>query len=66
MFRAETKLYLVFSLSNDPGKKGSNFLCYGAISSPLIVKFSFLHRECVNLQKGSLRNEVLGFVIEYA
>ena len=51
MFHAETKSYLVFSLSNDPGKKGSDFFCYGAIRCPHIAKFSFLHREYVNLQK---------------
>ena len=43
-------------LSNDPGKKGSNFFCYGTIRFPPIGMFSILHRECVNLQKGSLRN----------
>lgn len=43
-------------LSNDPGKKGSNFFCHGTICFPHIGMFSFLHRECVNLQKGSLRN----------
>ena len=51
MFHAETKSYLVFSLSNDPGKKGSDFFCYVAIRCPHIAKFSFLHREYVNLQK---------------
>ena len=50
-------------LSNDPGKKGSNFFCYGAISFPHIGMFSCLHRECVNLQKGSLQNRIyLNFV----
>ena len=43
-------------LSNDPGTKGSNFFCYGTICFPPIGVFSILHRECVNLQKGSLRN----------
>ena len=43
-------------LSNDPGKKRSNFFCYGTICFSHIALFSFLHRECLNLQKGSLRN----------
>ena len=43
-------------LSNDPGKKRGNFFCYGPICFSHIAMFSFLHRECVNLQKGSLRN----------
>ena len=51
MFHAETKSYLVSSLRNDPGKKGSDFFCYGAIRCPHIAKSSFLHREYVNLQK---------------
>ena len=34
MFRAETKSYLVFSLSNDRDEKGSDFFCYGAIGRP--------------------------------
>ena len=40
-------------LSNDPGKKGSNFFCCGAIRFSHIELFSFLRRECINLQKGS-------------
>ena len=44
-------------LSNDPGKTGSHFFCYGAIRFPHIEMFSFSHRECINLQKGSLRNK---------
>ena len=36
-------------LSNDPGKKGSNFFCCGAIRFPHIETFSFLRRECINL-----------------
>ena len=47
-----------FSLSNDLGKKGSNFFCCGAIRFPHIEMFSFLRRECINLQKGSLRKKM--------
>ena len=46
------------SLSNDPGKKGSNFFCCGAIPFPHIEIFSFLRRECLNLQKGCLRKKM--------
>ena len=53
-------IYLVWwqgsSLSNDPGKKGSNFFCYGTICFPHIRMFLFLHRKCVNLQNGSLQS----------
>ena len=45
-------------LSNDPRKKGSNFFCCGAIRFPHIEMFSFLRRECINLQKGSLRKKM--------
>ena len=45
-------------LSNDPGKNGSNFFCCGAIRFPHIEMFSFLRRECINLQKGSLRKKM--------
>ena len=46
------------NLSNDPGNKGSNFFCYGTICFPHIERFSFSHIECINLQKGSLRNKI--------
>ena len=43
---------------NDPGKAESNFVCYEAIHFPHIVgMFSFLHRQCINLQKDSLRDK---------
>ena len=45
-------------LSNDPGKKGSNFFCCGTICFHHIEMFSFLHRECINLQKGSLQKKM--------
>ena len=45
-------------LSNDPGKKGSNFFCCSAIRFPQIEMFSFLRRECINLQIGSLRKKM--------
>ena len=45
-------------LSNDPGKKGSNWFCCGAICFAHIEMFSFLRRECINLQKGSLRKKM--------
>ena len=45
-------------LSNDPGKKGSNLFCCGTIRFPHIEMFSFLRRECINLQKGSLRKKM--------
>ena len=45
-------------LSNDPGKKGSNFFCCGAIRFSHIEMFSFLRRECINLQKGCLRKKM--------
>ena len=47
-----------FSLSNDPGKKGSNFFYCGAIRFPQIEMFSFLRRKCINLQKRSLRKKM--------
>ena len=47
-----------YTLSNDPGKKESNFFCCGAICFPHIEMFSFLCRECLNLQKGSLRKKM--------
>ena len=46
------------TLSNDPGKKGSNFFCCGVIRFPHIEMFSFLRRECIKLQKGSLRKKM--------
>ena len=45
-------------LSNDPGKKGSNLFRCGTIRFPHIEMFSFLRRECINLQKGSLRKKM--------
>ena len=45
-------------LSNDPGKKGSNLLCCGAIRFLHIEMFSFLRRECISLHKGSLRKKM--------
>ena len=45
-------------LSNDPGKKESNFYCCGAIRFPHIEMFSFLRRECINLQNGCLRKKM--------
>ena len=51
----EVKLYRKRqNLSDDPGKKGSNLFCYSAIRFPHIEMFSFLRREWINLQKGSL------------
>ena len=44
-------------LSNDPGKKGSNLFCCGAIRFPHIEMFSFSRRECINLQKAKAVNE---------
>jgi len=38
-------------LSNGPGKKGSNFFCYGAVCFPHIGMFSFSNRECINYKK---------------
>ena len=48
----------ILFLSNDPGKKGSNFFCCGAIRFPHIEMFSFLRGECINLQKGCLRKKM--------
>ena len=45
-------------LSNDPGKVDSNFFCYAARCFPHIGMFSFLHRECINLHEGRLRNKM--------
>ena len=46
-------------LSNDPGKVDSNFFCYAAkVVSQNIGMFSFLHRECINLHDGRLRNKM--------
>ena len=46
------------NLSNDPGKKGSNLFCCGAIRFPHVEMFSFLRGECINLQKDSLRKKM--------
>ena len=46
------------NVSNDPGKKGSNLICCGAIRFPHIEMFSILRRECINPQKGSLRKKI--------
>ena len=46
------------SLGNDPGKVDSNFFCYAATVLPHIGMFSFLHRECINLHEGRLRNKM--------
>jgi len=45
-----------YSKHNGPVKKGSNFFCCAAIGFPYTEMFSFLIRECINLQKGSFRN----------
>ena len=47
-------LTLINPLSNNPGKKGSNFICCSAKRFPHIEMFSFLRKECINLQKGIL------------
>ena len=52
------KTCILVHLSNDPGKKESNFYCCGAIRFPHIEMFSFLRRECTNLQKGCLRKKI--------
>ena len=49
---------ILYLLSNDPGKKESNFYCCGAIRFPHIEMFSFLRREFINLQKGCLRKKM--------
>ena len=49
---------ILYYLNNDPGKKGSIFFCCGAIRFPHIEMFSFLRRECINLQKGCLRKKM--------
>ena len=49
---------VVSELSNDPGKVESNFFCYAAMCFPHIGMFSFLHRECINLLKGRLRDKM--------
>ena len=51
----EVYLVLYRELSNDPGKKGSNFFCYCTIGFPLIEMILFVHRECVNLQRQSTK-----------
>ena len=49
--------------SNDPGNAESNFDYHGAIHVPHRGMFPFLHRECIKLQKGRLRNEMpLNFI----
>ena len=45
-------------LSNDPDKVDSNFFCYAAMCFPHIGMFSFLHRKCINLLKGRLRDKM--------
>ena len=54
----QNKLRVICTLSNDPGKKGSNSFCCGAIRFPHIEMFSFLRRECIDLQKGFLRKKM--------
>ena len=53
-----TNIFSHSSLSNDPGKTGSNFLFYGAIRFPHIGMFSLSHIDCLNLQKGGLGNKM--------
>ena len=36
----------------------SNSFCYAAMCFPHIGIFSFLHRECINLLKGRLRDKI--------
>ena len=36
----------------------SNFFCYAATVLSHIGMFSFLHRECINLHEGRLRNKM--------
>ena len=58
-------LQLIELLSNDPGKKESIFFCYAAIRFPRIRMFSFLHRECMNLQKSSSQKKMyLNFILK--
>ena len=45
-------------LSNDPGKVDRNFFCYTATVLSPVGMFSFLHRECINLHGGRLRNKM--------
>ena len=46
------------SLSNDPGRVKSIFICYAATCFPHIGMFSFLNRERINFQKGRLRDKM--------
>ena len=50
--------FVAKSLSNDPGEVDSSFFCYAATCFPHIGMFSFLHRECINLHEGRLRNKM--------
>ena len=54
----DTKPSYESSNSIRAGKKGSNFFCCGAIRFLHIKMFSFLRRECLRLQKGSLQNKM--------
>ena len=45
-------------LSDDPVKVEINFFCYAATVFPHIEMFSFLHRECINLQEDRLHDKM--------
>ena len=45
-------------LSNDPDKVESNFLLLHGAFPTYECQFSSLHRQCINLQQGRLRNEI--------
>ena len=48
----------MIALSNDLGKVDRNFFCYAATVLSHIGIFSFLHRECINLHEGRVRNKM--------
>ena len=45
-------------LSNDPGEVDSNFFCYAATVLSPHRNVLILHRECINLHEGRLRNKM--------
>ena len=45
-------------LSNDPDEVDSSFFYYAATVLSHIGMLSFLHRECINLHEGRLRNNM--------
>ena len=54
-----------WDLSNDLGKVDSNFFRYAAAVLSPHRNVSFLHRKCINLHEGCLRNKMHNFTLHF-